>query len=136
MNDKLIKTIVLGNGLIIEIYDYSKKVARDRWLVKMVAKVDISIDYLTDNACKSSKLNFQVGELKKFFDPCIRYEHKRERNFISDKEKDEVFKDLLTSYLESTQAYLSHPDFPIRYAVRELFKKKQQRRWYPEGNSD
>ena len=67
MNEKLIKTIVLGNGLIIEIYDHSRKVAGDRWLVKMVAKVDIPIDYLTNNACGSSKLNLQSDELKKFW---------------------------------------------------------------------
>ena len=136
MGDKLIKTIVLGNGLILEIYDYSQKVAGDRWLVKMVAKIDISIDYLTDNSRESSKLNFQVDELKKFFDACVRYEHKRERNFISEKEKDLVFNDLLMSYLESTQAYLSHPDFPLRYAAREYLKKKQQSTWYHERNSE
>ena len=131
MNEKLIKTIVLGNGLILEIYDHSQKVAGDRWLVKMVAKVDISIDYLTSITRGSSKLNLQVDELKKFFDACIRYENKRERNFISEKEKDDVFDDLLTSYLKSSQAYLSHPDFPIRYAAREYLKKKQQSTWYP-----
>jgi hypothetical protein len=136
VNDKLIKTIVLGNGLILEIYDYSQKVAGDRWLVKMVAKIDISIDYLTDNRLENSKLNLQVDELKKFIDTCVRYEHKRERNFISEKEKDVVFNDLLMSYLESTQAYLSPPDFPIRYAAREYLKKKQHSTWYPEGNSE
>jgi hypothetical protein len=136
VNDKLIETIALGNGLILEIYDYSRKIAGDRWLVKMVAKIDVSIDYLTDNPRKSSKLNFQVDELKKFFDTCVRYEDKRERNFISEEEKDVVFNDLLMSYLESAQAYLSHPDFPIRYAAREYLKKKQQSTWYPEGNSE
>ena len=136
MNEKLIKTIVLGNGLILEIYDHSRKVAGDRWLVKMVAKVDIPIDYLTNNACGSSKLNLQSDELKKFFDTCIRYEQKRERNFISEKEKDNVFDDLLTSFLKSSQAYLSHPDFPIRYATREYLKKKQQSTWYPAGNRE
>jgi hypothetical protein len=130
VNDKLIKTIVLENSLILEIYDHSRKVAGDRWLVKMVAKIDISIDYLTDNPREDSGLNLQVDKLKKFFDACIRYEHKRERNFISEKEKDVVFNDLLSSYLESTQAYLSHPDFPIRYAAREYLKKKQQSTWY------
>ena len=136
MGDKLIKTIVLGNGLILEIYDHSRKVAGDRWLVKMVAKIDISMDYLINNTRGSSKLNLQVDEFKKFFDACVRYEHKRERHFISEKEKDVVFNDLLTSYFESTQAYLSHPDFPIRYAAREYLKKKQQSTWYPEGNSE
>ena len=50
MNDKLIKTIVLGNGLILEIYDHSRKIAGDRWLVKMVFKVDITIDYPEGNS--------------------------------------------------------------------------------------
>jgi hypothetical protein len=132
----LIKTIVLGNGLILEIYDHSRKVAADRWLVKMVAKVDISIDYLASNAFGSSKLHLQIDELKKFFDACIRYEQKRERNFISEKEKDNVFEELLSSFLESSQAYLSHPDFPTRYAAREYLKKKQQSTWYPEVISE
>jgi hypothetical protein len=136
MNEKLIKTIVLGNGLILEIYNHSRKVAADRWLVKMVAKVDISIDYLASNASGSSKLHLQIDELKKFFDACIRYEKKRERNFISEKEKDNVFNELLSSFLESSHAYLSHPDFPTRYAAREYLKKKQQSTWYPEEISE
>lgn len=136
MGDKLIKTTVLGNGLILEIYDHSRKIAGDRWLVKMVSKIDIPIDYLIRNARGSSQLNLQVDELKKFFDACIRYEHKRERNFISEEEKDIVFNDLLTAFLTSSQAYLSHPDFPIRYAAREYSKIKQQSTWYPEGNSE
>jgi hypothetical protein len=136
VNDKLIKTIVLGNGLILEIYDQSRQVAGDRWLFRMVAKVDISIDYLTSNACGGSKLNLQIDELKKFFDACVRYEQKRERNFISEKEKDNVFNEVLTSFLKSSQAYLSHPEFPIRYAAREYFKKKRQSTWYPEENNE
>jgi len=46
VNDKLIKTIVLGNGLILEIYDQSREIAGDRWLVKMAAKINIPIDPL------------------------------------------------------------------------------------------
>ena len=55
---------------------------------------------------------------------------------ISEKEKDNVFDDLLTSFLKSSQAYLSHSDFPIRYASREYLKKKQQSSWNTEGNSE
>ena len=136
VNDKLIKTIVLGNGLILEIYDHSRKVAGDRWLVKMVSKVDIPIDDLIGNTHGSSQLNLDIDELRKFFNTCIRYEQARERNFIHEKEKDTVFNDILTSFLKGSQAYLSHPDFPIRYAARECLKKKQQSSWYPEGNHE
>ena len=135
MMEKLVKTIVLENGLILEIYDHSRKIAADRWLVKMVSKVDIPIDYLIRNAGGSSQLNLNIDELRNFFNACIRYVQKRERNFINETEKDTVFDDLLTSFLKSSQAYLSHPDFPVRYAVREYLKLKQRSSWYPEGNN-
>ena len=122
MNEKLIETIVLKNGLILEIYDHSRKVAGDRWLVKLVSKVDIPIDYLIRNAGESSQLNLNIDELRKFFNACIRFEQKRERNFISEMEKDTVFNDLLASFLKSSQAYLSHPAFTVRYAVSRIFK--------------
>jgi hypothetical protein len=40
MNEKLIKTIVLKNGLKLEIYDQSRKIAGNRWLVKVEKKDD------------------------------------------------------------------------------------------------
>ena len=46
MYEKLIETIALKNGLALEIYDQSRKIAGDRWLVKIAAKIDIPIDSL------------------------------------------------------------------------------------------
>jgi hypothetical protein len=132
VNEKLIKTTVLGNGLILEIYDHSCKVAGDRWLVKMAAIVDIPIDYLIKNASGNSQLDLNIDELRKFFNACIRYEQKRDRNFIAETEKDMVFNEIVVSFLSSSQAYLSHPDFPVLYAKREYLKKKQQRAWHIE----
>ena len=130
MNDKLIKTIVLGNGLILEIYDQSRKIGGDRWLVKMAAKIDISIDRLSlgDGLNKQVSLN----SLKESFDNFIRYEQKRERNFIGDQQKDSVFNDLVTSFLTSTREYLSHPHFAARYTVKEHLRRQQRKTWYQE----
>lgn len=132
MNDKLIKTIVLGNGLILEIYDQSREIAGDRWLVKMAAKMDIRIDrlHLGDGLNKQVSLN----SLKESFDNFIRYEQKRERNFVGDQQKDTVFNDLVTSFLTSTRKYLSHPNFAARYAVREYLRQQQRKTWYQNGN--
>ncbi len=132
MNDKLIKTIVLGNGLILEIYDQSREIAGDRWLVKMAAKIDIPIDrlHLGDGLNKQVSLN----SLKESFDNFIRYEQKRERNFVGDQQKDTVFNDLVTSFLTSTREYLSHPNFAARYAVREYLRQQQRKTWYQNGN--
>ena len=132
MNEKLIKTIVLKNGLTLEIYDQSRKIAGNRWLVKMAAKIDIPIDrlHLGDDLNKKVNLN----SLKESFDNFVRYEQKRERNFIAEKEKDTVFDDLMNSFLTSTREYLSHPNFVARYAVREHLRRQQRKSWYPDGN--
>ncbi len=132
MNEKLIKTIVLKNGLKLEIYDQSRKIAGDRWLVKMAAKIDIPIDrqHLGDGLNKQVSLN----SLKESFDNFIRYEQRRERNFIGDQQKDTVFNDLVASFLTSTREYLSHPNFAARCALREHLRRQQQKIWYPEGN--
>ena len=125
MNNTLIKTIVLGNGLILEIYDQSRKIAGGRWLVKMAAKIDIPIDrlHLGDNLNKQVSLN----SLQESFDSFIRYEQKRERNFVGDQQKNTVFDDLLTSFLTSTREYLSRPHFAARYAVREHLRRQQRK---------
>ena len=94
MNEKLIKTMVLKKGLTLEIYDQSREIAGDRWLVKMAAKIDIPIDqlHLDDGLNKQVSLN----SLKESFDNFVRYEQKRERNFVGDQQKDTVFNDLVT----------------------------------------
>ena len=130
MNEKLFKTIVLKNGLTLEIYDQSREIAGDRWLVKMAAKMDIPIDHLILDDVLNKQVN--LNSLKESFDNFVRYEQKRERNFIADKEKDTVFNDLVTSFLTSTRGYLSHPNFGARYAVREHLRRQQRKTWYPD----
>ena len=132
MNDKLIKTIVLGNDLILEIYDQSREIAGDRWLVKMAAKIDIPIDHLHLGDGLNKQVN--LNSLKQSFDNFVRYEQKRERNFVGDQQKDSVFNDLVTSFLTSTREYLSHPSFAARYAVREHLRRQQRKTWYQDGN--
>ena len=101
-------------------------------MVKMAAKIDIPIDRLHpgDGLNKQVSLN----SLKASFDNFIRYEQKRERNFIGNQQKDTIFNDLVTSFLTSTREYLAHPNFAARYALREHLRRQQRKTWYPEGN--
>ncbi|MBT9438589.1 MAG: hypothetical protein GAS50_05285, partial [Desulfobacterales bacterium] len=41
MEEKLIKTIDLENGLELKLYDASRKLAGDRWLVSLIARMEI-----------------------------------------------------------------------------------------------
>ena len=72
MKGKLIKTNVLKNGLILEIYDQSREIAGNRWLVKMAAKIDIPIDRLRLGDGLNKQVNLK--SLKKSFGNFVRYE--------------------------------------------------------------
>ena len=134
MNENLVKTIMLKNGLTLKIYDQSQKIVGTRWLVKMAAKIDITIDrlHLGDGLNKQVNLN----SLKESFDNFVRYEQTRERNFIAEKEKDTVFNELVTSFLTSTRGYLSHSNFAARYAEREHLRRQQRKTWYQDRNEE
>lgn len=50
MEQTLIKTIELSNGLKLNFYDISRKLAGDRWYVGLIARIDIPlIDSLLTN---------------------------------------------------------------------------------------
>jgi hypothetical protein len=131
--ESLVQTILLENGLILEIYDQSRKIAGDRWLVKLVAKIDIPIDRLPTDAGAIGADDFKA--LKAFFGNCIRFQQRRERNFVDGRQKNAVFKDLMNSFLTSSQRYLTHSDFPSRHALREYGKRRQRSSWYREGSN-
>jgi hypothetical protein len=118
MNEKLIETIVLKNGLILEIYDQSRKIA---------AEIDIPIESL--NLDDTSFRQVSLSSLKESFDSFIRYEQKRERNFVGEQQKETILNELVTSFLSSNGEYLSHPNFAVRYALREHLKQQQRKTW-------
>ncbi|MEE8315822.1 MAG: hypothetical protein V3R70_04660, partial [Syntrophobacteria bacterium] len=43
MSERLIEKITLPNGLILEIWDKSRLMAGDRWLVSLLAKVEVTV---------------------------------------------------------------------------------------------
>jgi len=127
------RTIRLDNGLVLEIYDHSRMVAGDRWLIKLVARIDIPVDRLAADAEEIKPDD--INAIKASCGNYIRYEQKLERNFIDAKQKDAVFQELMTSYLKDAQGYLAHSNFAQRCALREYRRRQQSNSWYREGSN-
>lgn len=90
---------MLDNGLELRLYDTSRKVAGDRWRVGVVARIDMPVDdaqYFVDDKSLADFKSF-----KESFGEKVRFEQKRERNFIDAKHKDEVLQSLIDSFLQS-----------------------------------
>jgi hypothetical protein len=128
MEEKLIKTIDLKNGLRLEIYDSSRSVGEDRWQVVLTARIKIPVNMLSRRA--DTQVAFNVDDITSSIGENVCFEQKRERNFIGAKEKDEALNNLIDSFFSSSIDYVSNPDFPKRYIIRQYKEYQKRNSWY------
>lgn len=116
MKEKLIKTIDLENGLQLNLYDGSRKLAGDRWLVSLIVRMDIPVtEALKKNGRESTE---SIDEIKGMLGDSVMFEKKREKIFIDKTEKETVFKELCDMFLNSSLNYLSKEIFPKQYILK------------------
>lgn len=113
---KLLKVIDLENGLKLKFYDRSRKLAGDRWLVSLDARIDILVDAVFMGTVTEPELD--PGQIKTALGESIRFKQTLQRNFIDETEKQQVIQDLMVSFQSSAVKYLSRSEFPRKY----LFK--------------
>jgi len=127
MEEVLINTIDLENGLRLKLFDRSRKLAGDRWLVSFIARIEILIKDSLLKGDGSSLLNFD--EAVKALGEKLLFEQKRERVYIDEKEKDEVMKKIQDSFLSTSISYLSRSDFPEKYILKKFNDKIKKDSW-------
>ncbi len=116
---RLIEQIQLDNGLVLDMYDRSRPVAGDRWMVGFAARIEVLVkpELLSDLA--TSNLSFE--ELRRVVGEKAVYRYEKVRNFIDAKQKDAVFSGLKRHFLETNLGYLSSAQFPRKLILRKYF---------------
>ncbi len=104
-----IDAIQLENGLELSIYDDSKRMAGDRWLIAIIARIVIPINKTILHA--DAMPDRQIETIHNALGKQVIFEYKMKRNFVDQKEKDAVALNLWQSYLKSNRSYLEHPNF-------------------------
>lgn len=121
MKEKLINVYKLDNNQDLEIYDLSRKISEDGWVVIALVRMPLEITGALFNDAAPPAVS--IEELQKVLGGRATFEVKMERNFIQDKNKDKEFNDLLGSFLKTNRAYLSKKTFPAKYVLKEYMKK-------------
>ncbi|GEM_PF-208384 len=117
---KMIEKIELENGLILEIWDYSRKIAGDRWLVGFLAQVSVI----------PSREDFSNEFYYEYFlqntDGKLYYRYHKERTFVPEKDVPEIYKTIKENFLKAVLPYISRPNFKENLIKTEvaLFEKK------------
>jgi hypothetical protein len=127
MDISLLRKIDLECGLELEIYNVSRKLAGDRWYVGFIARVEIPITFLADYA-DSHEVN--IENMKDIMGESVRFEQKRDRHYIDEREKDALLNGLIDDFLASTLPYFSVKDFAEKYVLQAYKKILEKASWY------
>ncbi len=125
---KHIETISLANGLAVELYDLSRKVAGDRWLVKLLARIPVEVTRKAFEEFSEPDIQFQ--EYIKSQGSRIYFEQVKERNFIDEKERDELFNLMQNELKTHLLGYMGHKKFPEGVLKKEIKDFSDRRKWY------
>ena len=128
MDQESYKQIELDNNLTVSFYDCSKRIAGDRFLVRLVIKVVIpvsgSFGYDKCNNCAD------IAEIQKILGKSVVFQQVKERNFIDQKEKEKVLEELYLSFINNALIYLRHPDFKKNFVLKCFKEKLERSGWY------
>jgi len=123
---RLVESITLSNGLVLEIWDYSRRLAGDRWLVGMLAQIVVEAPREAFSRPELYQIFLDEEEGKVF------YRHRKERTFVDEREREELFNQLKTRFLEVALSYLSHPSFKERLIAAEVALFERRKLWEEE----
>jgi len=122
----------LANGMTVKVYDQSKKIAGDRWLVKIFCEATIPVaeDFFSRLAEADTALLSAVREKMAGF---MSFGVAKEKNFIDAAEKDSALRAMVEQVSANMLAYLANQKFPEKLFVRryeELKAACQIERYY------
>jgi len=119
----LVEKIPLNNGLILEIWNYSRKLAGDRWLVGFLAQVGVEPEEPHFSDSKYYKLFQEKTDGK------VYYRYRKERTFVPEDRVGELFEGMKQSFLTAVLPYLSKPEFKEKLIAHEVKLFEQKMDW-------
>lgn len=129
MNEEanLLERVQLTNKLEVSLYDHSRKVAGDRWLVKVkcVASAELPQDFFSKKFDEENDPEL-VDEIKDRFGKNLLFEINRELNFVDENEKDESIVFLIGSLKENMIDYMGRKSFIDKLLLKKYNEYRQE----------
>ena len=117
MEKRLIETITLPNGLILELWDKSSQMAGDRWLISLLAKMEVPVlpEYFStlDNS-EQAYLDLVAA----YGDPLV-FTQEKTRHFVDEKDSTDMLAGLCQRFKDNLLLYLGNPRFAYLYVMKK-----------------
>ncbi len=119
-----IRNIPLENGLTLQLMDLSRRVAGDRWNVRVKAAIGISVE----DVLSKMKQTHRKEEIESVLGKEVVFEKEMIRNFIDERERQAVVDQLCRSFLENAMTYLSRQHFAERFLFKQYRETLERKR--------
>ncbi len=114
----------LDNGLELNFVDRSKQIATDRWYVSVTVQVEIPVEKKWFDRQIFSDIDFEG--IRRELGDVVRFEQKKDRNFISASQKDRLIEDICEMTLKTTKRYLESENFPAKFILKQYSEKQRK----------
>ena len=119
-----------ANGVAVRFYDESRRVAGDRWQVKVRCDIAVLVSELFWSLVSGEPE--LIDEIRAALGDEIVLSKAIERNFISEEEKEVLVAEIVSRNRRNIYGYLADPGFPERFfqrrykEVREAIEQKKR----------
>ena len=117
MSEKLIEKINLPNGLIVELWDNSRPMAGDRWLISLLARMEVPVLPEYFSALEDGNQAYQ-DLLAAYGDPLV-FTQEKSRHFVDEMEITDVLAGLCQRFKDNLISYLGNPRFASLYVMKK-----------------
>lgn len=120
------KRLELENNHILEIFDDSRKIGADAYVVRMTARMEVPVEKTLFSTQEVTDEMFD--EILKTLGSPIVYEYRLERNMIMDHEKDGILENLVATFLENMGKYIAKSQFPEKLVLKEYRERIEKKK--------
>jgi len=117
MPKNLIETITLPNGLILELWDKSRPMAGDRWLISLLAKVEVPV--LPEYFSTLDKGEQAYRDLLAAYGDPLVFTQEKTRHFVDENDTKDVLAGICQRFKDNLLSYLGNPRFALLYVMKK-----------------
>jgi hypothetical protein len=114
----------LENNMTLTVHDQSKKMAGDRWLIKIVCEAEIPVDEGFFARVAEDDLELRA-EVREAMAGSVRFSVTKERTFVAETERAALVERMVTEIMDNMVTYLNRPEFPDKLFARKYAELRE-----------